>query len=364
MQYIILSFIVVFLSCAAEPEDQSPKEELDCDVQEVVPKGERIIGIDILDLTETNTFDQNILLAKELGIQFIGLHLPWNLIELESGEYVDPGNALELLSYFAEINDLKFSLTIRPIDIVGKTIPLDLEERRFNDPVLIDRFKAMLDFVFSVVNPSVLLNVQIGNEIDGYDLSSEPDTFWKDYGVFLNAVTLYIHSVDDNLPVGFTGTLKGLINNPETFNQLLENVDVLGVTYYPLNNDFSVGEPNRVYNDFALLTADYPNATIYLQEVGYQSSSENNSSEAKQAMFYSNLFDAWDQHSDAIKTINIVRLNDLSIEVAIRNAGPYGLSNNEFLEYLRTLGIRTFDNNGSNKEAFDVIKNCMSARGW
>ena len=214
------------------------------------------------------------------------------------------------------------------------------------------------------MNTSVLLNFQIGNEIDGYDTSDEPMSFWGDYGFFLQEITNYIHSIDPNVKVGFTSTFDGLMLNSNRFKVLLQNVDILGVTYYPLNPDFSVKNPNTPFTDFENLVNIFVSKPIYLQEVGYQSSDINNSSEKKQADFYCKLFKAWDLHKDKIKSLNILRLNDLSLQGAQEVARPYGISSDKFIEYLRTLGIRTYEGEGKNKPAFDIIKRNAVERGW
>ena len=359
---ILILGILICNACDKDVND--PLEDFTCQAENITAKSERTIGIDLLDLTENNTFDQNIMIAKDLGVEFIALHLTWLSIEPTPNTYEDPFDALELLSQYAAANNLKFSLTIRPIDLTGKTVPTDLDNTRFNDVKMINRFKSVVDFIFSKLPPSILLNLQIGNEIDGYNTSIEPSSFWDDYSIFLQEITAYAHTYDLNLKIGFTGTFKGMISNPDLYKDLLQNVDILGVTYYPLQNDFSVKDPDVVFHDFDDLVSTFGDYPIYLQEIGYQSSPENNSSETKQAMFYCNLFKAWDIHPQKIKAINMVRLNDLSLQSAEESAGPYGISNNKFIEYLRTLGIRTFQNEGTNKEVFQVIKENMSQRGW
>ena len=359
---ILLSLMVV--SCENDDSGDPTDQEFICEMTGAISKGDRKIGMDLLDLTESNSFDDNINLASQLGIEFIALHVAWTSIEASSGNLSDPGDALSLLSNIASSNDLKFSLTLRPIDLSGKTVPADLNNARFNDTQMIDRFKVLIDFVFTRVDPSVLLNLQIGNEIDGYDTTSEPPTFWEDYGLFLKEITTYVHTNYPGVKLGYTGTLYGLLDRPALFNDLLENVDILGVTYYPLKSDFDVKDPAAVIDDIGLIVKAFPDASIYLQEVGYQTSVQNASSEAKQAEFYCNFFKAWDQHQHIIKSANIVRLNDLSEAGANESAGPYNISDIGFIEYLRTLGIRNYDGKGSNKQAFEIISSNLAERGW
>ncbi len=62
-----------------------------------------------------------------------------------------------------------FAFTLRPIDIQGKMVFSNLFETRFNDPQMINRFRQLIDFIFTIVDPDLVMNFQIGNEIDGYD---------------------------------------------------------------------------------------------------------------------------------------------------------------------------------------------------
>ncbi len=358
------SIILLALLCSCLNNNPIQDNSQECKIDNPIPKGDRVLGLDLLDLTENNTFNQNIDLAKEIGVNFITLHLPWSSIETTPNNYIDPNSTIRLLGQVAVTNNFKLSLTIRPIDLTGKTVPSDLESTRFNNSEMINRFKSLVDFVFTKINPNDVLNFQIGNEIDGYNTSTEPSTFWEDYGIFLQEIMDYIHSINSNVKVGFTTTYNGLFQNPARFNALLQNVDILGVTYYPINNDFSVKKTNTVFSDLDNLSTTFGTKPIYIQEVGYQSSKENNSSREKQANFFCNFFKAWDAHANRIKSANIVRLNNLSKQSAMDAAGPYGTSNNKFIEYLRTLGIRTFDSTGTNKKAFKTIKDNAAARGW
>ena len=49
---------------------------------------------------------------------------------------------------------------------------------------------------------------------------------------------------------------------------------------------------------------------------------------------------------------------------AMASAGPYGISATPFVEYLRTLGLRTFAGDGKEKKAYGVIKENLKIRGW
>lgn len=354
---VYLLLLLVFMGCGDDDKDCPPPES-------IIPKGDRLVGLDLLDLTENGTFDDNLSIANDLGIDYLALHLPWSSIETSPGNYTDPGDALSLLNQVSVANNFKFSLTIRPIDLTGKTVPSDLNTTRFNDTLMMNRFKSLLDFVFTKMPTTTLLNLQIGNEIDGYDTSSEPASFWTDYGVFLQEMTNYVHTIDSNVKVGFTGTLYGMSLQANTFRNLQANVDILGVTYYPIKANFDVKDPAVVpieVNDFLSNVAVKP---VFFQEIGYQTSSTNNSSTTQQADFYTQFFTQWDRSISQIQAVNMVRLNDVSLTTAQNLATPFGIADHAFVEYLRTLGLRNHNGSGTDKVALSRVKQLLEDRGW
>jgi hypothetical protein len=335
---------------------------------EAMPKGARLLGIDLLNTNEANTFDVNIEHAHTLGVEFIALHVPWDVLEATPGEIEDTWQALAPLAGVARANDWRFSITLRPIDLTGKTVPSDLQQTRFNDPEMIVRFNRIIDHVVQVVGPQRLVSIQVGNEIDGYDTSNEHPDFWSDYGAFLFGVVTHTHATHPGVRIGYTGTLAGLTEGPlhdqGVWAALAGVVDVLGVTWYPQHAAFQVDAPASVAADLDRLVAAFPDTPILLQEVGYQSAAACGSTDALQAAFFCEAFAAWDAHRAQIEAINIVRLGDVSLDQAEEMAGPYGLSSAPFIEYLRTLGLRTWAGNGEAKPAFEMVRQEAARRGW
>ena len=365
MKILLIFFITAILIAGCPGSDTNQEWECPGTYE---TKGDRFLGMDILNAAETGTFEDDFEKAKEFGIEFTGLHLLWTGIETSPEIYSDPGNALTIFNTFCTENNIKLSLTIRPIDMTGKTVPSDLESTRFNNELMKSRFKSLIDFVFTQIDYQLLTSLQIGNEIDGYDTSEEDPDFWSDYGDFLFDIRTYVDSEYPGLKTGFTVTLLGVTSGAHStsgvFEALSGVVHVVGVTYYPLNNDFTVMDPEVVESHFDAITSKFSGSTIYLQEVGYQTSSECNSSENKQAHFVCQVFHAWDTYRDTIKLIEFVRMNDVTQSQAEEFAGLYGVGEDKFIEYIRTLGLRTYDGNGTDKEAFSTLKEHANIRGW
>ncbi len=119
-----------------------------------------------------------------------------------------------------------------------------------------------------------------------------------------------------------------------------------------------------VADDLAEMVALAQGKPIYLLEAGYPSSEVCNSSEAMQAEFVRQIFRAWDAHPEDIPLISFSWLSDLSPKVVQDFQSYYGLQNQAFGEYLRTLGLRTWPGAGEDKAAFLTLQAEAHARGW
>lgn len=136
------------------------------------------------------------------------------------------------------------------------------------------------------------------------------------------------------------------------------------MTYYPLNPDFTVRPADVVANDFAALVLQYPHKPIYLMELGYPGGALCNSSLQKQSAFITAAFNAWDDYRDEIKMINLTWLHDLSSDGIQTLANYYEIDHPNFVEYLATLGLRTYAGSGADKPAFTTLQTEAAARGW
>jgi hypothetical protein len=345
---------------------------------EAASAGKRQLGIDMLDVNANEDFGVNVARAADLHVRYHTLHLAWTAIETtagnagSSGTLVDPDSALRTLTAFASEQHLGLSLTLRPIDATGKTVPSDLAGLNFNDPVFIARFEKLLDFVLSHFPSQRLVNVMIGNEVDNYDPRGDTD-FWIEYAQFLAAIHTYATTKYPSVPIGFTATWDGLTDSTrktrdgwptqQVLQTFAKQVDVVGATYYALGADFMHRPPTSVSADLAALVAAVPDdKPIHIQEAGYASAPQTGSSEAAQARFYCELLHGWDLHAERILRLAALRLNDVTTNQAAQLAGPYGLSNPAFLEYLRTLGLRNA--NGVAKPAFTVFARGATQRGF
>ncbi|MFZ6029235.1 MAG: hypothetical protein ACOYYS_16100 [Chloroflexota bacterium] len=357
----------VTLACGASAPTATPAaatpvpvEIARVDPAQVTPKGHRILEIDITEGAQDD-YEQALQRALEAGAGAVSLSLGWDDIETAPGVYRPDPNWLEVANLYYGGRDLPVSLVISTIDTGVDRRPADLRDRPYDDPETIARFQAMLDYVFTQIPDLELTSLAIGNEIDaalGADAA-----MWQQYTAFFQATADHARSLRPHLRVGSKAMFPGVTGYAQQhFLALNEHSDLVMVTYYPLDAGFQVQEPSRVEADMGKLASIYPERTIFLAEAGYPSSEVNGSSEEAQSQFIHHLFAAWDAHADQIELVSFAWLTDLSPENVTDFQAYYGVSDKAFCEFLRTLGLRTFD--GRDKPAWLRLQAEAEARGW
>lgn len=355
--FVVMKMIVSFLSFFVA---------IGCFAQQ--PKGDRHISW-VVDMTENENYDSAMRYALSACMESIHLAQNWSALESSAGSY--DFTLLDIAEIYYPAYNVEVELQIATINTVAKETPADLMSVAFDHPTMISRFKSLLDSIFVHMPNVTLTSLNIGNEHDvfmGIDASQ-----YAAYKTFLDSVVPYakqkymaLHGVD--LTCGTTFTHGGLTSSAtkalcQTVNQ---DLDIVAVTYYPLNNDFTMKDPSVVDTDFNLLVQNYSDTTqpIHFVECGYSSSTVCNSSEQKQSDFYKNVFTTWDDLKSSIKNISVFKSTDWSGSRIQAFKDYYGVQDTIFGEYLRTLGVRTWQGNGSNKLAYNTIKCELAKRNW
>lgn len=358
----LILLIAVTLACGeASPTPiitKTPRPTLAADV---IPRRARVLEIDITT-SESDDFEAAIAKAKSAGAQSVPLTIFWDQIETAPYEFNPDPNWLEVANAFYPATGLEVTLTISVLDTNTDRRPADLKNRPFDDPEVIARFNALLDYVAAQTPDVRFTALAIGNEIDGV-LSNHADA-WQQYTAFLEQTAAYAHSLWPGLPVGAKVMFDGARTYPAYIRPLWEVSDALMLTYYPLHDDFTVRQPDTVHDDFAEMVTVAQGKPVYLLELGYPSSPVCESSEAQQAEFIHQAFLAWDEHADDIALISFSWLTDLSPQLVEQFQKYYGIENKAFGEYLRTLGLRTWPGDGEDKPAFHQLQTESAARGW
>jgi hypothetical protein len=360
----LLVLILAVLACGEPPRVNSPAL-----ASSVIPtpanplsKGERILELDA-NAPENDDYDRVMEQARDLGTESIRLSVYWDDIETAPGLFDPDPNWLAIANQYYSAQGFSISLVISVLDTTEIRVPEDLEGKAFSDPALISRFQGLLDYVITQLPDVELVSLAIGNEIDGV-LGIDPAA-WLAYQDFYNSSAAYARDKLPGVAVSTKVTFEGLTGPMENQAQLMfEDSEVVMTTYYPLQGDFSVKDPDIVLQDFQTLTDLFPDKEIHITEIGYPTSEINHSSESKQARFIQAMFQAWDAHADQIPVLSYSWLSDLPEESVQELEAYYGLKDQAFGEFLRTLGLRTYPGSGENKPGFDVFRTEAKARGW
>lgn len=369
-----------------------------------VQRGSRLLEIDVTAAADGD-FAGAFNLASSIGMQSISVSLDWTDIDIGTDSTTSPpvpvyqtdpdANFLAIANGCYPNSGTLVSLTLRPITTLIASRPAAIESLPFDDPQVIDRFEALIDFVYGQIPDLELSSLVIGSEVDLY-LTSEARR--AAYLAFYRAVSGYARDEYARrfperpaLKVAVETTHRGLLDaqTQRYYQDLNAFSDVVGVSYYPLEGGM-VQPPSIVGADFDALVALYPGKPLYFYQLGYPSgyydtaaypelqsgtvSPVIGSSDEMQAAFVSETFDAWDAHATEIGLIDFTWLHDLSPDaVAATAAAPaFGGTSSpapDFVEFLRTLGLRTATGpggalDGGDKTAFQRLREAASARGW
>ena len=342
-----------------------------------VQKGSRQLGLHLGDPAADGRWRSD--LARELGVDAVSLHLPWNAIETTPSTY-----SAAIAAGLTEINasypgiGLKVNLTISPIQGQYLVVPEDLRLAllngtvRFNDPAVINRYKNLLSFVRGRLPDVGLVSIQMGHEVDQYFSQVTQQQFWPDFAAFYEAVGAHARQLwGEELAIGLTATYRGLLNEPtRSLMQSLNTAStVVSVQYLPRNDDFTATPPQQVQVDIQQLIALYYPKKIHFVDVGYPSAAIARSSTTMQSQFLQAFFSVWDRYAALIPYASFYRLHDVSRQ---RATGEAQLLTRRLplsvvpvaTGYIESLGLRTYAGAGQPKAAYRTLRNLAFDRGW
>lgn len=323
-------------------------------------KGDRRLGIAVNE-PEDKKFDAAFAKARDAGLQVFSLKLDWDDVEKKPGKFASPWP--KVVNQVFPPQKVAVSLRIAVYDTVNNRVPADIRDKKLGDPAVVARFTALADWVLGEMPDVEFADIAVGNEVDGV-LGADPDR-WKQYGEFFRAVRTHLRKKHPKVPVGVSVMFNGLTGpTAKLAAGLNKDADVVMASYYPLNPDFTVKPAKAVEDDFAAVCKAYPKRPVHFVEAGCPSGKKCGSSEEKQKQFVEHLFRAWDRHADQVKLVMFVWLNDVPGD-SVKWAEKYYKSDNPaFLDYIATLGLRTYPGAGADKPAYAALKEQAKARGW
>lgn len=283
----------------------------------------------------------------------------WSKLEPTAGTYrveEEMGGALHAI-------DLGYTPYVGAtvIDTTNLARPKDLEKTTWNDPLLLQRYEALLD-VLAAKFPRTVPYFVIGNEVDVY-LDKHRDEL-TGFQQFLPAA---IHAVRQRFPqaqIGVSVTYEGYLSDrKDIISLMIAASDAAFFTFYP-QVAMKFFPPAETPAQLDILISAAQNKPVLLQEVGYPSGAKT-SSEAMQAEFFRVIIPAI-QARPQIKLASLFALHDFEPKLCDMLTSYYGVNGimsfmpwvTEFKAFLCTLGLKTSD--GHPKQAWNVVMESLA----
>lgn len=326
----------------------------------VTPRGERVLGIEV---NQPTGFDHGVELARAqaVGASLTSLTLPWSVLEPQPGQF--DFALLDLGLGFYRSQGVGVLLSVPVLDTIEALLPPDLDAAvesgamGLADPRVRFRLQALLRGILARAGPE-LVYLCLANEVD-VCLANRPVAWWTELRWLLTSGIAVVRTMRPDVRVGLSATIGGVAD--ARLVQLTANHDVRFATYYAAGN-LGGSACGRVELDLQRMLAYAGPKPLVLKECGYATGAAL-ATEAGQARFVRALFDAWDQHADAVPCIVLARMFDGVPAECEAQAAYYGLPDDpEFIAFLCTLGLRRED--GRAKPAWRELAFQTEMRGF
>jgi hypothetical protein len=288
--------------------------------------------------------------SLEAGITFQGFSGTWIDLEPRKGKY--SFDKIDFNVSEAARANLPVAYTLSIIDTGKKTVPGGLKDMGWEDPKMQDQLLALIDAIAPHFQGR-LRWVMIGNEIDPYFEANSREG--QAYAKLFRAAANRFRALLPGVQVSHTITFAGLPMERGVLKPVFDQSDFLSITYYPASADFRFRDPSTVFTDFPKIIEAAQGKKILLQEVGYPSSLLNDSSQEKQAQFYSNVFSQLRANGGKFMGANFLFMSDFSdavVDDLVKYYNAPGAA--RFRAFLQTLGM--FDGQGQPKKSWKVFQ--------
>ncbi len=356
-------FIILCCICACGGGGGSKKSG-----STIVQRGDRMLSIDV-SLPEDDDFIAAYDEAMLTDMDNIKLSFDWSMLEDGTkdggGDPIYDMSVPAIAEAFYPAKGMPVSIFIRPVHINIKPVPSDLTATDFDNATMIQRFKDLLDELFTTMPTAEIQSLIIGSEIDIY--FGNDDAAWDKYITFFDAVATYARAQRPGTLVGSEVTYN--FYDESSFDKWLElntYADFIGISYYGIDYTNQNGKSmGQIRDDFDDMVAKHPgNQDIYIPQLGYPSAASLNSSEEKQAKFINTVFKAWDEHHKRIKLINFTWMHEWDATAISDFMAEIGVSDANLEAFLGSIGLRYWSGSGSDKLAWPRLKKRAAERGW
>jgi hypothetical protein len=242
-------------------------------------------------------------------------------------------------------------LVLQMIDTNWRPMPADLSTKPFDDPVVLQRFDALIDAIAAEPCSKRITHILLGNEVDGY-LGQHPEE-GAAFLVFYKREVERIHQRLPGVKVGTIFTAQGATRgSPRVFDELNKYSDFVDFTYYPVEGlvrgnwsaTWQMLTIEESLAELAHLVERAGNKPFSFTEIGYSASPVNNSSEEKQAEFVRGMFRVLDPYrkKGQIAFLLYHAMYDYPPGVCTPYAQQQGVPAEAICGFMENLGLRSY----------------------
>jgi hypothetical protein len=292
--------------------------------------------------------EESVELMKTSGANHLHLVPVWTDIEPRPGDFETD----EVAFLLQKSRPLPVAFNLRILDAGSRSGPDEYKTLAWDSAQMIERITQVIDQLAPVLGDRPW-SYALGNEVDLY-FSQRPAEIGA-YGRMLQRVRARIlqHHPRARLTVSFgfgaTAQLRSL------YAPIVAALDHVAFTYYPLGFDFRVRGPASLATDLPTMIAAAQPRRVFLQEIGYPSSTLIGSSDEQQRAFVQLAFEAI-RAAGSSRVLGATYLfqADLPEAAVAEIVRAYGTNSEAFRAFVTTLGLR--DDRDRPKPAWDEFK--------
>ncbi len=364
MKFNFIVIAVILFLGACEKDDLNP--QIDSIAGELpLLEGDNRIGI-IEGFNPSNPFATTDSIearwneAINMGMTVGRLQIDWP--ELEPSPSTFDMVSLEQRLAEMQAQGLQTFLLISAYDSGEPVVPDDLQNKDFDDPEFIQRFKNLMDSVIPLLVEYDGFLISISNEAEN-SFGEVPGLDNQIY-IFLQEIKKHVHQLNENIAVTVTFSEGSLDEDKPGIYEILAECDVACFNFYGAKSQF-IPPLYYVAQTVSEIKADIQRMLdvsgkkhIVIQELGmYSGNTTLNSSQEIQQKFFEVFFTEM-KKEERIKAAFIFQLVDWSPEVTeifnemLADEGMPQEFIVQFAESLETIGLINF-NDGTRKKAWD-----------
>ena len=296
-------------------------------------------------------------LMRSKGNGLTQLNFTW----AEADSIINAGQLSTYVNYISILKaayDLKFHLSIKNPSTGVNYVPPAYAGMNFEDTVFTN---AYFQFAKTLINSfaNVTDYLSVGVEADIY-FNNHPNEL-AGFADLFNNISNYVDASHPNIKISSAVTFEnGIVLNDTLWQLTKKYSDNLCITYWPINNDFTVKSTavSDIASNINTLIQKSETKPIIIKECGFPSSTITNSSDSMQADFLKEMF-LQTMNKSEIEGLEWQFLADFDSATVNYWVNFYQYNTPEFIGYISSLGF--MDTLGTAKPVYNIFLQMMDS---